>query len=173
MSADLGPGGSGTARPGSGSGEPGTARPGSGGARVLDGRAIAGELAATLAERAAALRRRGTVPTLAVVGAGDDPAARSYARVLERGAARVGVEFQAHRLGNGAGTAELAARLEALSAEEGVHGVVLQAPLPAGVDQAELAARIAPAKDVDGASPASAARLLLGRPASSRLPPPP
>jgi methylenetetrahydrofolate dehydrogenase (NADP+) / methenyltetrahydrofolate cyclohydrolase len=132
------------------------------GARILDGRAIAGDLAATLGERAAGLRREGTVPTLAMVGAGDDPAARSYLRVLERGAARVGVELRAHRLDPDAG--ELAARLEELSADRSVHGVVLQSPLPAGLDRAELAGRIAPAKDVDGAGPASAVSLLLGRP---------
>jgi methylenetetrahydrofolate dehydrogenase (NADP+) / methenyltetrahydrofolate cyclohydrolase len=132
------------------------------GARILDGRAIAGDLAATLAERAGELRRRGTVPTLAMVGAGDDPAARSYLRVLERGAARVGVELRAHRLDPDAG--QLAARLDGLGADPSVHGVVLQSPLPAGLDRAELAGRIAPAKDVDGASPESAARLLAGRP---------
>jgi methylenetetrahydrofolate dehydrogenase (NADP+) / methenyltetrahydrofolate cyclohydrolase len=131
-------------------------------ARVLDGRAIAGELAATLGERAAELRRRGTVPALAMVGAGDDRAARSYLRVLERGAARVGVELRSHRLDPDPG--ELAARLEELNTDRSVHGVVLQSPLPAGLDRAELASRIAPAKDVDGAGPASAARLLLGRP---------
>jgi methylenetetrahydrofolate dehydrogenase (NADP+)/methenyltetrahydrofolate cyclohydrolase len=135
-----------------------------GGARVIDGRAIAGELAATLAERAAWLRGRGIVPALALVGACDDPAARSYQRVLERGAARIGVELRSHRLAAGAGNGALAERLEALSADRRVHGIVLQAPLPAGVDSAELAARIVPAKDVDGATPASAARLLLGRP---------
>jgi methylenetetrahydrofolate dehydrogenase (NADP+)/methenyltetrahydrofolate cyclohydrolase len=84
--------------------------------------------------------------------------------VLERAAARVGVELRAHRLRAGAGMSELAASLEELSADPSVHGVVLQSPLPGGLDHAELAARIAPAKDVDGAGPAAAARLLLGRP---------
>ncbi len=84
--------------------------------------------------------------------------------MLERGAARVGAELRARQLDSAAGTDELAARLEELNADRRVHGVLLQAPLPPGVDQAELAARIAPAKDVDGASPTSAVRLLRGRP---------
>ncbi len=84
--------------------------------------------------------------------------------MLERGAARVGAELRARQLDPAAGTDELAARLEELNADRRVHGVLLQAPLPPGVDQAELAARIAPAKDVDGASPTSAVRLFRGRP---------
>jgi methylenetetrahydrofolate dehydrogenase (NADP+)/methenyltetrahydrofolate cyclohydrolase len=133
-------------------------------ARVLDGRAIAGELAASLGERANGLRKRGIVPVLAAVGIGDDPAALSYERVLERGAGRVGVELRSHRLAAGPAADEVEARLRELSADRAVHGVMLHSPLPAGFDHAELAAAIAPGKDVDGASPASAARLLLGRP---------
>ncbi|HZD73535.1 MAG TPA: bifunctional 5,10-methylenetetrahydrofolate dehydrogenase/5,10-methenyltetrahydrofolate cyclohydrolase, partial [Actinomycetota bacterium] len=74
------------------------------------------------------------------------------------------VELQAHQLDPAAGAGALAARLEELSADPSVHGVVLQSPLPPGLDPAELATSIAPAKDVDGAGPASVARLLPGRP---------
>jgi methylenetetrahydrofolate dehydrogenase (NADP+) / methenyltetrahydrofolate cyclohydrolase len=133
-------------------------------ARVLDGRAIAGELAASLAERASALRGRGVVPVLATVGIGEDPAALSYDRVLRRGAGRVGVDFRGDPLPSGSGAERVAERLRGLSADPSVHGVMLHSPLPAGLDHAELAASIAPGKDVDGAGPASAARLLLGRP---------
>jgi methylenetetrahydrofolate dehydrogenase (NADP+)/methenyltetrahydrofolate cyclohydrolase len=133
-------------------------------ARVLDGRAIAGELAASLAERASALRGRGVVPVLATVGIGEDPAALSYDRVLRRGAGRVGVDFRGDPLPSGSGAERVAERLRGLSADPSVHGVMLHSPLPAGFDHAELAASIAPGKDVDGAGPASAARLLFGRP---------
>jgi methylenetetrahydrofolate dehydrogenase (NADP+)/methenyltetrahydrofolate cyclohydrolase len=133
-------------------------------ARVLDGRAIAWELAASLAERASGLRGRGVVPVLAAVGIGEDPAALFYDRVLRRGAGRVGVEFRGDRLPSGSGAERVAERLRGLSADPSVHGVVLHSPLPPGLDHAELAASIAPGKDVDGAGPASAARLLLGRP---------
>jgi methylenetetrahydrofolate dehydrogenase (NADP+) / methenyltetrahydrofolate cyclohydrolase len=132
--------------------------------RLLDGRAIAADLADRLRTRAAELRQAGVVPTLAVVAAGGDGATASYVRMLERGGARVGIECRTRWLPPAVDAAAIGEQLDELSADPSVHGIVLQTPLPAGIEPAELAPRICPTKDVDGIGPASAARLLLGRP---------
>ncbi len=131
----------------------------------LDGRAMAAELRASLAGEVAGLRGRGVVPTLAVVVLGDDPAARSYVRGIERAAAAVEVDCRVQRLDEGAATDTLAATLDALSADPAVHGIIVQSPLPPGIDAATISARVAVEKDVDGLNPTSAGRLLVGLPA--------
>ena len=131
----------------------------------LDGRAMAAELRASLAGEVAGLRGRGVVPTLAVVVLGDDPAARSYVRGIERAAAAVEVDCRVQRLDEGAATDTLAATLDALSADPAVHGIIVQSPLPPGIDAAAIGARVAVEKDVDGLNPTSAGRLLVGLPA--------
>ncbi len=131
----------------------------------LDGRAMAAEARAALAGEVADLRGRGVVPTLAVVVLGDDPAARSYVRGIERAAAAVEVDCRVQRLDGSTATDALVATLDALSADPAVHGIIVQSPLPPGIDAAVIGARVAVEKDVDGLNPTSAGRLLVGLPA--------
>jgi len=131
-------------------------------ATVLDGRAMAADLRATLKEDVANLRAHGVTPALAVVVLGDDPAARSYVRGIERACAQTGVLCAVHRLGEEAAEAELTLLLDRLCADADVHGVIVQTPLPAGIDAARVGAHVAVAKDVDGLNPTSAGRLLVG-----------
>jgi len=133
-------------------------------ATVLDGRAMAADLRATLKEDVANLRAHGVTPALAVVVLGDDPAARSYVRGIERACAQIDVLCAVHRLGEEAAEAELTLLLDRLSADADVHGVIVQTPLPAGIDAARVGAHVAVAKDVDGLNPTSAGRLLAGLP---------
>ncbi|WP_232666444.1 bifunctional 5,10-methylenetetrahydrofolate dehydrogenase/5,10-methenyltetrahydrofolate cyclohydrolase [Pseudonocardia sp. TRM90224] len=135
------------------------------GTRELSGREAAATLRAKVAERAAALAAAGTVARLAVVVATDDGGSRWYVRSIGKAAAAVGVDCVVHDLGVDATSTDLGARLAELSADPAVHGIILQTPLPAGVDAAELAGRIPPAKDVDGANPESLGRLAAGLPA--------
>jgi len=132
--------------------------------RLLDGRAMAADLADSLRGRAAELRQSGIVPTLAIVAVHDDGATASYVRMLERSGARVGIECRTRWLPGTVDAAAIAGQLDELSADPAVHGIVLQTPLPGGMSPADVASHICPEKDVDGINPASAARLLLGQP---------
>jgi methylenetetrahydrofolate dehydrogenase (NADP+) / methenyltetrahydrofolate cyclohydrolase len=144
--------------------------------RLIDGRAIAATIAARIAEQAAQLRDRGTVPVLAVVTPTRDEEAAEYLRSLERAAAKAGITCQAHRLVGPAGMVEfaemmepdtrtdIAEKLTELSGDPAVHGIMCLPPLPAGVDAAAVGASIAVAKDVDGANPASLGLVAAGVP---------
>jgi len=133
-------------------------------ATVLDGRAMAAELREGLKNDVAELRARGVAVVLAVVALGDDPAARSYVRGLERACANAGVVCNVHRMEEDATEVELAMLLDRLGADPDVHGVIVQTPLPAGIDAARAGARVPVGKDVDGLNPTSAGRLLAGLP---------
>ena len=142
--------------------------------KVLDGRSMAADIGRGVVDEVDRLAQHGVVPTLAVVVPNDDPAARSYVRVIERNAAKVGVSCQVYQLsGETAGLAGapepasplgLAEVLARLADDDTVHGIVVQTPLPAGLTSADVGARIPVAKDVDGMNPLSLGRLALGLP---------
>ena len=133
-------------------------------ARVIDGRAIAAGISEQTARDAAALRDRGVTPVLAVVVPTDDPGAAWYVRSLQRLAGRVGVDCQPHQWLSPPSAADVLAVLTTLSADPAVHGIICPAPLPGGLASAAAGARIAVAKDVDGANPASLGGLAAGVP---------
>jgi methylenetetrahydrofolate dehydrogenase (NADP+)/methenyltetrahydrofolate cyclohydrolase len=126
---------------------------------LLDGRPLAAGIRAAAARSAAAVS-----PVLATVVASDDPATAWYAGSIAKAAAATGIELQETKLSGDDGAGVLAA-LESLSADPAVHGIVCLTPLPGGLTLAEAGERIAPGKDVDGASPASLGRLAAGLPA--------
>jgi methylenetetrahydrofolate dehydrogenase (NADP+)/methenyltetrahydrofolate cyclohydrolase len=126
---------------------------------LLDGRPLAAEIRAAAADEAAALG-----PVLAAVVATEDPGAEWYLGSIAKAAAATGIELRESRLDPGDGGAVLT-ELDALSADPGVHAILCLTPLPAGLSLAEAGERIAPGKDVDGASPASLGRLAAGLPA--------
>ena len=129
--------------------------------RLIDGRAIAARITEATAREAAALRDRGVIPALAIVLRGGDPGAAWYVRSLQRQAARTGVEGQVHQADSAAATVATLARL---SADPAVHGIICPTPLPAGLTAAAAGALITPAKDVDGANPASLGGVAAGDP---------
>ncbi len=130
--------------------------------RLLDGRAVAAAVAEEVTATVAGLTAmRGAPPTLAVVVPTDDGATAWYVRSIERAAARVGITCRVEKLDHPDGQA-VARHLDALSADRGVHGVICQTPLPAGVSLDAVGAHIDPAKDVDGANPVSLGRLAAG-----------
>ncbi|HEX6404677.1 MAG TPA: bifunctional 5,10-methylenetetrahydrofolate dehydrogenase/5,10-methenyltetrahydrofolate cyclohydrolase [Pseudonocardiaceae bacterium] len=129
--------------------------------RLINGRAIATALGGEIQTAATALRAAGAPPALAVVVPTRDEATAWYVRTITRTAAKVGIECQVHQLDEPTG-AEVARRLDVLSADPAVHGIVCQTPLPSGVSLGEVGAHIDPAKDVDGANPLSLGRLTAG-----------
>ncbi|MFC4033108.1 bifunctional 5,10-methylenetetrahydrofolate dehydrogenase/5,10-methenyltetrahydrofolate cyclohydrolase [Streptomyces polygonati] len=134
-------------------------------ARALTGAARAAELRAEVAALAASLTERGTTPRLAVLVATEDESTAWYVRSIARAATKTGIVCDTVTLPPTASPDRIAELLAELSADPAVHGVILQTPLPPGAVAAELAAAIAPDKDVDGANPLSLGRLAAGRPA--------
>jgi len=133
-------------------------------ARRLSGKAVAEEIRAQSAQLVASLTRDGFEAKLAVILATDNEATAWYVRSIERAASAQGVECQViEQLG--ASQDQLAATITALNEDESVHGIILQTPLPHGVDSSALVQLIDPAKDIDGANPLSLGRLSVGQPA--------
>lgn len=135
-------------------------------ATLIDGRAVAERLRERVAARTAELAAAGLVPGLAVVLVGDDPASQVYVGSKTKQAAAAGLRHFDHRLPATTGTAELISLVERLNAQPEVHGILVQLPLPAGVDSAAVLAAIDPAKDVDGFHAVNAGRLALGQDAT-------
>ncbi|MDP1690496.1 MAG: bifunctional methylenetetrahydrofolate dehydrogenase/methenyltetrahydrofolate cyclohydrolase FolD [Burkholderiaceae bacterium] len=133
-------------------------------AMLIDGAAIAKQIRAEVALRAAALNARGIRPGLAVILVGDDPASAVYVRNKLRACVENGLHSVLERYAAAMAQADLLARIEALNADPAIHGILVQMPLPRHLDAQRVIEAIAPAKDVDGFSVASAGRLLTGLP---------
>jgi methylenetetrahydrofolate dehydrogenase (NADP+)/methenyltetrahydrofolate cyclohydrolase len=133
-------------------------------AALIDGKAVAGELRAELAERVATYRtQRGITPTLAVFLVGDDPASAIYVRNKGAAAAAAGIKVVDVKLPATTATPELIARIRAMNNDPGVNGILVQLPLPSGIDTPAAIDAIDPAKDVDGLTLANIGRLAAGR----------
>ncbi len=133
---------------------------------ILDGRAVAQKVLADVRAGAAALRETtGVAPTLAVVLVGDNPASTIYVANKVRTTDSVGIASRDFVYPEGLGRDDLLALLDRLNADPAIHGILLQLPLPKGLDEDEAVARIAPAKDVDGLTPTNLGHLLAGTPA--------
>jgi methylenetetrahydrofolate dehydrogenase (NADP+)/methenyltetrahydrofolate cyclohydrolase len=131
---------------------------------IIDGLKRAAEVKAQATVAVDKLVADGIRPCLAVVLVGDDPGSASYVRMKERDCAEVGIESRDHRLPADTPQDELDALIDALNADPGVHGILVQMPLPHHLDPESVIARIAPAKDVDGFHPQSLGRLVRGLP---------
>jgi len=133
-------------------------------AQLIDGNALARQVRAEVAQRVAALAARGRRPGLAVLLVGDDPASQVYVKHKVADCESVGMLSRLERHPATLGEAELLARIRALNADPAIHGILVQLPLPKQIDAQKVIETIAPAKDVDGFTVASAGALLIGRP---------
>lgn len=133
-------------------------------ARIIDGRAIAEEIKEELKEGIASLATRGLVPGLAAVLVGDDPASDVYVRSKRRAAKSLGMKSWVHRVPATTSQIELEDLLSGLNEDPAVHGILLQIPLPKGLDATAATDVIVPQKDIDGLTSRSAGLLALGRP---------
>jgi methylenetetrahydrofolate dehydrogenase (NADP+)/methenyltetrahydrofolate cyclohydrolase len=104
------------------------------------------------------------VPTMAVVRAGEDPASVSYAKTILSTMEKRGLKAATHVLPADVPQAELVALVARLSADAGVHGIMIQEPYPKGIDPNAVLAALSPAKDVDGVHPENAGRLAQAEP---------
>jgi methylenetetrahydrofolate dehydrogenase (NADP+)/methenyltetrahydrofolate cyclohydrolase len=133
-------------------------------ARIIDGRALAARLRAALKPAVAALAARGALPGLAAIVVGDDAASRAYVRNKIRACEETGVRSESHELPAQASEQAILERVAALNADARVHGILVQLPLPRGLNAERVLAAVAPAKDVDGLHADNLGLLLRGRP---------
>src|SRR3712207_3717239 len=131
----------------------------------LSGGELAAGIRAQVTAAAAELTAAGTPPRLAVVVATADESSAWYVRSIARAAEKAGIACSVVDLGETATPDRIRTELAALSADPGVHGIILQTPLPADAVFEDVAASIDPAKDVDGANPLTLGRLAAGLPA--------
>ena len=127
----------------------------------LDGAALAARIKAHIRKEAAALP---CPPMLAVVLAGEDPASLVYVRGKERDCLECGIRAQTHRLPAQVSQEELLALVDALNRDEDVDGILVQLPLPEGLDSRPILHALSPEKDVDCFHPLNAGLLALGEP---------
>lgn len=131
---------------------------------LLDGKATAATLRAALKEDIASLPRAGRAPGLAVLLVGDDPASQVYVRNKEKACAEAGIRSVTYRLPADTRQGDLERRIAELNADDEVDGILLQLPLPAGLDAQPCLEAISPDKDVDGLHPYNQGRLSMGLP---------
>lgn len=131
-------------------------------AQLIDGKAIAASVRKSVGERVASLAEKGVQPCLAVMLVGDNPASRVYVGMKQRAADEVGIKAIDQRLPADTSEEEILAILNQWNADPGVHGILVQLPLPDHVDERTVMERIRPEKDVDGFHPVNVGRMTSG-----------
>jgi methylenetetrahydrofolate dehydrogenase (NADP+)/methenyltetrahydrofolate cyclohydrolase len=133
--------------------------------QILQGRPVADKVLAEVKAGVAALKQRtGVEPALAVILVGEDPASQIYVRNKKRAADEVGIASRDFLFPQGCTQAELLETIRRINADSALHGILLQLPLPKGMDEDQAVAAIAPQKDADGLHPMSLGNLLGGKP---------
>jgi methylenetetrahydrofolate dehydrogenase (NADP+)/methenyltetrahydrofolate cyclohydrolase len=135
--------------------------------QILEGKVVAAKVLAEVKAGVAVLTARtGVQPTLAVVLVGEDPASQIYVRLKKRAADETGISARDFLYPQGCSQAELLETIEKINADPTIHGILLQLPLPKGMDEDQAVAAIAPQKDADGLHPVSLGNLLGGKPSA-------
>jgi methylenetetrahydrofolate dehydrogenase (NADP+)/methenyltetrahydrofolate cyclohydrolase len=133
------------------------------GARLIDGTALAAKIRGEVATEVATLRVRGVVPGLTVVLVGEDPASAVYVGAKEKASREAGMAGETIRLPATTSQEELLALVGRLNADPGVHGILVQMPLPKHIDPDTVIDHIRPDKDVDGFHPVNVGKVLIGK----------
>ena len=131
---------------------------------LIDGRAIAEKVYVDLRREIAELKTKGVTPGLAVVLIGDDPASRAYVRSKDKMCRELGLHSLKLELPASTTQTELLNRVEELNADSNIHGILVQSPPPAHIDEAAIVRALDPRKDVDGFHPENVAKLVLDDP---------
>ncbi|MBI5699160.1 bifunctional methylenetetrahydrofolate dehydrogenase/methenyltetrahydrofolate cyclohydrolase FolD [Candidatus Saganbacteria bacterium] len=133
-------------------------------AKIIDGKIIAQGIKDEVREKAAKLfEATGVRPKLSVILVGDDPGSQVYVRNKEKACAEAGIETETHRLPASYDEKQLIELIKGLNAEQKVHGILVQLPLPKCFNEKEVLINVAPAKDVDGLHIENLGRLFAGQ----------
>jgi methylenetetrahydrofolate dehydrogenase (NADP+) / methenyltetrahydrofolate cyclohydrolase len=132
--------------------------------KLIDGRAIAEKVYVDLRREVAELEAKGTTPGLAVILVGDDPASRAYVRSKDKMCRELGLHSVKLELPESTTQTELLGRVEELNRDSSIHGILVQSPPPAHIDEGAIVRALDPRKDVDGFHPENVAKLVLDDP---------
>ena len=133
-------------------------------AKIIDGKEIAKEIREEIRLKVLALTAKGIVPGLGVILVGEDPASVSYVTAKEKACAEAGMASFERRLPALTTQEELLAVVKAYNENSKIHGILVQLPIPAHIDEKAVIAAISPEKDVDGFTPINVGRMLLEEP---------
>lgn len=131
---------------------------------IIDGKQIAQDVRNSVAEKVKSLKEKGITPCLAVILVGENPASVSYVTGKRKALAEVGMEDRSIQIPESTTEKELLEIIQKLNADDSVHGILVQLPLPKHIDEDKVIMAIDPKKDVDGFHPVSVGNLMIGRP---------
>lgn len=131
-------------------------------AQIIDGKQIAADMKAELKQEVARLKKQGIVPGLGVVLVGDDPASQSYVTAKGRACEDIGIFSEDIRLTASTSQKELMSLVQKMNSDPKINGILVQLPLPKGLDESEVLLAIDPAKDVDGFHPVNVGKMMIG-----------
>lgn len=131
-------------------------------AQIIDGKQVAADMRVELKEEVAKLKEKGIVPGLGVILVGEDPASKSYVTAKERACENIGIYSDNNRLSAETSQEELMALVEKMNKDPKINGILVQLPLPKGLNEAEVLLAIDPAKDVDGFHPVNVGKMVVG-----------
>jgi len=132
--------------------------------RIIDGRKIAEEIQNELRRRVEGLKEKGVIPRLATILVGEDPAALSYLRRIQKSFEAVGIAVEVLRLSENIAQEDLEKKIAEINQNPKIHGILLQMPLPKHIDVTEASKTIDPSKDIDCINPLNMGLFLLGSP---------
>lgn len=130
---------------------------------IIDGKKLAKKTRESLKSEVEELKSEGIIPKLAVIMVGNNSASQIYVRNKSRACDEVGIEFEEHLLPDTTTQQELINLIEKLNNNKNINGILLQSPIPEGLDINEAFRKIAPEKDVDGFHPINVGKLVLGQ----------
>ncbi len=132
-------------------------------AKIIDGKAISAQIREEIKEETASfIKEKGITPGLAVIIVGSDPASQVYVRNKRRACDEVGFYSESYELPEETTMEELISLVDRLNADEKIHGILCQLPLPKHLDEKEIINRISPAKDVDAFHPVNVGKIMIG-----------
>ncbi len=130
---------------------------------IIDGKKISGEIKQELKDSVETFRKKvNAVPGLTVIIVGEDPASQVYVRNKAKSCKEIGINSEVIELPAETSQEELLSRIESLNSDPGVHGILVQQPLPSHIDEYAVTMAISPAKDVDGFHPENVGQMVLG-----------
>lgn len=129
-------------------------------ATIIEGKKVAASIREEVKAEVAALQKRGVRPKLAVVLVGEDPASILYSRSIEKSCGAAAVEFELFALPEKSSEEEVVGLLRRLNEEDSIHGIMIELPLPPGMDKQKVLKSVSPLKDVDGVHPVNRGYIL-------------
>lgn len=131
-------------------------------AKLIDGKAVSASVRAQVAQEVQELKAKGLHPGLAVVIVGDDPASRTYVNNKKKACAETGIYSEEYALPATTTQEELLSLVRSLNEKPEIHGILVQSPLPKGLDEEAVIEEINPQKDVDAFHPQNVGRIMIG-----------